>query len=175
MLRVMALLDPPQLQLAHADFAVTTWRNAFIQIWRTNPIEQHTRAMREAGKRFLMAHKGSVVALIVVEKTCPIPGSEARVHSVAFLKDLHGRAEGIVLVFEGEGFRAAASRATMVTLMTAARVPFPYHVTATTAEAEQHLLRKVISPGLASSRGQLVDAVEWSRAKIEVETRTATH
>ena len=169
----MALLDPPQLQLAHSDFALTTWRNSFIQVWRNNPIESHTRAMRDAGKRFLAAQKGNVVALIVVEKTCPIPGSDARVHSVAFLKDLHGRADIVALVFEGEGFRAAASRATMVTLMTAARVPFPYHVSATVAEAEQHLLRKVISPGLASSRGQLVDAVEWSRGKIAAATQVA--
>jgi hypothetical protein len=104
----MALLDPPQLLLAHRDFALTTWRNVFIQLWRNNPVQEHTKAMRESGKRFLASQKSNVVAIIVVERSCPIPGSDARVHSIAFLKDLEGRADAIVLVFEGEGFRAAA-------------------------------------------------------------------
>jgi hypothetical protein len=163
----MALLDPPRLQQTHRDFSLTTWRNVFIQVWRNNPAEEHTKVMRETAKRFVATQKGNVVALVVVEKTCPIPNSEARVHSVAFLKDLHGRADAIVLVFEGDGFRAAASRATMISLMTAARVPFPYQVTATVGEAELYLNKKVNSAGLASAtRGQLVEAVEWSRDQI---------
>lgn len=170
----MALVDPPQLQITHSDFVVSTWRNVFIQVWRNNPAEEHTKAMREAGRQFLTSRKGNVLAVVVVERSCPIPGSDARVHSVAFLKDLHGRADAIVLVFEGDGFRAAASRATMISLMTAARVPFPYQVTATVAEAETYLKKKVQAVDLGPVRGQLVEAVDWSRDQIKPPSESST-
>lgn len=156
-------MSEPTIVVVDEDHCVAYWKNVFIQVWRQNPVEQKTRRMRAEGQRFLDATKGPVGALVVVEPTCKTPEESARVHSIAFIRDLGTRGKGIGLVFEGEGFLAAASRAVMVGLMSAANFAIPYQIVRSVAQG-QLFLESSLPHGWV--RGELAVAVEAVRSSI---------
>jgi len=158
-------MNEPHIDVVDSDHCLAYWENVFIQIWRRNPAEEKTRGMRASGRRFLSSTAGSVGVVVVVEGKCPLPDSAARANTIGFLDDLRDRGSAIVLVFEGEGFLAAASRAAMVGLMTAARFPMPYKVARTVSEGEAFIQPTL--PQRSSGRGQLVSAVEMARGRIQ--------
>jgi hypothetical protein len=163
-LMLRPVVPVPQIALLDADVAVSFWRNVIIQIWRRNAIEPKTRAMRAAGKKFLASTSGDVGIVVVVEETCPIPDNDARQNTLGFLNDMQGRSRGIVLVFEGEGFRAAASRAVMVGLMMASRFPMPYKIVSKAVDVAPFLGAEL--GAAAPPAGHLLDAIEWTRAQL---------
>jgi hypothetical protein len=157
-------MNEPRIDIVDQDHCLAYWHNVFIQVWRNNPTEKLTRAMRASGRRFLDTTRGEVGSVVVIEDGCPVPDNQARVHTVGFLGDLRQRGRGIALVFEGEGFRAAATRAAMVGLMTAARFPFPYKVVRDPIEAEAFM--RPFLPEVGKGIGELGRAVAIVRSRI---------
>ncbi|NUP14428.1 MAG: hypothetical protein HOW73_51010 [Polyangiaceae bacterium] len=158
------MTSDPRIYVVDQDHAIASWRNVYISIWRRNPSAERLRNLRSLTSRFLRETTGPVFAIVLVEEKCPVPDDAGRQHSVAFIRDLSPRASCIVLVFEGTGFMAAASRAVMVGLMSAAQFVIPYKVMQNVAEAERFL--ESTSPQQAPARGTLPAAVESIRSRI---------
>lgn len=157
----------PRIYTVDQDHAIGCWNNVFIAVWRRNPSAERLRNLRTLAQRFMRETNGPVFAAIVVEEKCAVPDDAGRNHSVAFIGDLRERGLGIVLVFEGAGFMAAASRAVMVGLMSTAKFAIPYKVLSTVTQAETFFESK---DQKAPPRGALVDAVEALRARISEAT-----
>ncbi|MBC7172087.1 MAG: hypothetical protein H5U40_06670 [Polyangiaceae bacterium] len=117
-----------RIEVRDGSHCIAVWRNLLLQVWTDDPSTERNRTMRDIGRRFLLTTKGPVGAVVVVGAHCPVPQPAAREHVVGFLSDIGERAKGLALVFEGEGFLAAASRLAMMGMMSAARFPFDYRV-----------------------------------------------
>jgi hypothetical protein len=165
-------MSAPKIDVVDSDHCLAFWGNLFLQVWRDNPVEERTKAMRLSGRRFLSSTKGDVGVVVVVEDRCPTPSNEARAHTIAFLDDLRERGRGILLVFEGDGFLAAASRAVMVGMMMAARFPMPYKVSREVAEAEAFMYELMRQSGY--QKGDLIRTVAWLRGRIPPKEQALT-
>jgi hypothetical protein len=125
----MAPLFMP-IEVAHTDrnHVMGTWRNVFVNVWR---YETHGAAvvnLRPVIERLKAAHPAGIAVLTVLEPSAEMPTAEARKELPKLYKDV---AKGIAcsaLVFEGEGFRAAAIRALTTTFnMLASQPPHSGH------------------------------------------------
>jgi hypothetical protein len=153
-----------KLYLVDAEHCIAACGNVYVSIWRKNPTAERLKRLQLFAQQFLRETTGPTFAIVLVEEHCQTPDDEGRKHSVAFIEDLRGRAVGIALVFEGSGFLAAASRAVMVGLMTAARFPIPYKVVSRVSEAEAYIRKQ--TPDLVPPKTSLLAAIERCRSTM---------
>lgn len=152
-----------QVESVDQDHCIAIWNNVIISVWRSDPSAIRLKKLSPMPAR--LSRSGAPYAVILVEERCPVPDDAGRAASIQFIKELRENGgKGIVLVFEGAGFLAAASRAVMLGLMTASRVAIPYKVHQTAAQAEEFFRSE--NPSGPFTAGRLVNAVEAVRAQI---------
>ncbi|AKF04131.1 hypothetical protein [Sandaracinus amylolyticus] len=159
-------MNDVNFEVLEKGFGIALWRNVVIQMSLSDPNEARMRATRQAGRKLMTQTRGPIGAVIVVGPKCPVPDAVAREHAVGFLSDMRERARGVCLVFEGDGFLAAASRLAMVGMISAARFPFEYKIARYDSEADVFLRQHLD----AWSAGELVSAINRLRVRIPVDS-----
>jgi hypothetical protein len=156
--------EAPQIEFVDEDHCIATWQDVLISIWRRNPSAERLEKLRQFSQRFTRRSRTPISAIVVVEANCPVPDEAGRQHSIEFIRDLgNSGARGIVLVFEGSGFLAAASRAVMIGLMTGAHFAIPYKVVGTLTGAELFFTNIGANIGMG---GTMERAINIARAHI---------
>jgi hypothetical protein len=151
------------------DYAVATWGNVFVNIWRHETSLGAANSVRAACDRFGAEHPRGVLLLTVIHETAPAPPPAARNAIAEWLKNGHYiRASAVVM--EGQSFRAAFVRGVVTGLTLLARQPFPHQVCSIDAagllfEKESQRAR------LPFDRGSFASAIRELRAQVEKQVR----
>lgn len=152
-----------QVESVDQEHCIAIWNSVIISVWRSEPTATRLKKLVAIPTR--LARLTAPYAIIVVEERCAVPDDEGRATAIRFIQELRENGgKGIVLVFEGAGFLAAASRAVMLGLMTASRVAVPYKVQQTAVQAEEFFRSE--DPTGPFTHGRLVRAVETVRSQI---------
>lgn len=117
-----------------------------ICLWRRETTPSAVQALYDVTAR-LGTPSGM---LTVVEANAALPNSQVRAAVANVLRDSARSVVCSALVFEGEGFRAAAVRAITTTISQLARAPFPHRVFGTVEEAARWL--ESIEPQLSAAK-----------------------
>ena len=127
-----------------------------IQLWQEGTPDQGAMKAVEAAEALSRQQHTKVGSLIIVTEHASLPSPRAR-SILADLPSRLGRASGVALVREGEGFRSAAVRAVMTGIMMFSREPVPHQIFASIDDAIAWLCGLVdASPGpLAESLATL--------------------
>ncbi|HEX6244142.1 MAG TPA: hypothetical protein VFZ61_24670 [Polyangiales bacterium] len=151
------------------DHVVATWRNVFICVWRHQTEEQAVRNLKPVIEALKAAHPRGIAMVTVVEPDADLPTPGARQALPKLFKEVAKGVACSALVFEGEGFRAAAVRALTTTFNMLAAQPFPHRVFPTVDAAEAMLMALLPSSaqGERLERGQLEQAVGGFRARLD--------
>jgi hypothetical protein len=151
------------------NYALATFRDLYIVIWRRNTTMSGARAVRRGCLGFADTRPKGIALLTIVEEEAPMPASEPRESLAIFMRDAgdHIKASGVV--FEGTGFRAAAVRSVVVGLTMLARQKYPHKVFAGLIEATAWMERELSTAGLAQpfTAQEIDDAVASIRREIE--------
>ena len=137
-----------QIERATTDYALATFRDLYIVIWRRNTTMASVRAVRRGALAFADQRPKGIALLTIIEEEAPMPPSEPREALALFMRDAgdHIKASGVV--FEGTGFRAAAVRSVVVGLTMLARQKYPHKVFAELEETTAWMERELAAVGL---------------------------
>lgn len=128
------------------DFAIASWGPVLFQLWqRSTPVEG-ARAAREAAGKLAADGFDKTASLVIVPIDSAMPEKAARAELSQLPVDL-SNGVGIVLVQEGSGFRAAAIRTILSTLMHLSRQVMPHDVVRTVDAGAQWLGGRIELPG----------------------------
>lgn len=122
-----------RLQLEHCDTscAVGTYRNIVIVVWYLDTFPESVRMVGA-----LLGRMQQGVGLIqIVDEGCNALSADARRELELMLRKGAGHIGCSTVVFEGQGFRAAAVRGIVTGLALLIRTAFPHHIFATKATA----------------------------------------
>lgn len=158
------------LAVAHADHdhVVGTWRNVFVCVWRHETHAAAVRNLKPVIEALKAENPRGIAMLTVLESGAAMPTAEARKELPTLFQDV---AKGIAcsgLVFEGEGFRAAAIRALTTTFNLVAAQPFPHKVFSGISGAETMFLELLPASagGERLQRGEIVAVANAFRAQL---------
>lgn len=147
----MAYLGPLLIVIWHADTLM-------------DAIEDCDRFLSELAS----SRRQGIGLLTIVEAKASLPGSQERSRLAQMLANHSESIKASALVFEGEGFGAAAVRSVVVGLNLLARQPYPHKVFATIetaagwmapqvpADAQRVLERNFVISGVAKLRANLL-------------------
>lgn len=122
-----------------ADEAMASWSNLFFVQWKGETRLDAVRAMREHLTTFAGRHPRSIGVLTIVGPSAPLPSSEVRAAIADTFKSLDAELRAYALVFEGQGFQAAATRGVMTGLALLIRPSSPNKVFSTVEDAARWL------------------------------------
>ena len=121
-------MSKPILYEVERDFALASCDKLYVCVWRNETTMHGVESTRSGIKTFADANPGGIGLLTIVEPEAPMPGRDERDALAALLKSFGTQIKASALVFEGEGFRAAAVRSVVVGLNLLARQPYPHRV-----------------------------------------------
>jgi hypothetical protein len=136
-----------------------------MSLWRT--VTTHEAMLRFhnfSAKMVAAGRKDPIAFLTVVEANADLPEPAARDELASMFKKLAESVACSALVFEGQGFKAAAVRGVTTGINMLARQPFPHKVFANVDEAGGWLVKQ--SSGLVSI-GDAVDGIATLRARLD--------
>lgn len=123
--------DIPKVAAVDSNHIVATWSRSVIAVWRNVTTADAVHAMRDTIQALGKRHPGGVTLLQLVEAHAVMPDSAAR----AALTDMLNTSRNVVkysaVVYEGEGFKAAAVRGIVTSLTMLAKPPFPHRIFST--------------------------------------------
>jgi hypothetical protein len=122
-----AATSPARLSRCYRDFAIGSWANVFVIIWRYETTVASVIQVRKECERFGQLHPDGIFLLTIIDAKALAPPVAARSALAAFLKSAsYVRASAVVM--EGHSFRAAMVRGIVTGLTMLARQPFPHQV-----------------------------------------------
>lgn len=119
-------------ELIAPEYAVVVYEGILLQLWRTATTADGVRLVRKTLKDFAQQIRFTVV---VIEDGATTPGSEARAELQALAAELVPRFAAVV--YEGDGFRAAAVRAVITSILLFTRQALPVKIFSSTASATE--------------------------------------
>jgi hypothetical protein len=153
----------------NAYAALGTFENIGVAIWKSATTIELVGVLGAALQKLGQEHEGGIGLIQVVGDTHPALPSDVHRALQRMLVGAAGHLVCSTVVFEGQGFRAAAVRSVVTGLAMLARLPFPHHIFATVPIAVDweiaHL--KPVAPNLR--RDDVVRAIEGLRARINVQ------
>jgi hypothetical protein len=159
---------PAVLLLADRDYALATAGPLFFIVWRVNT---NIEAVREAHRR-MTAHaaaRGGHIGLVtIIEAGAPVPSGASRAELAGLLRDANAYIQASAVVFEGDGFRAAAVRSVVTGLNLLARPKFEHKIFGDAGKAFAWLstaLRGLLDPSMTPA--MLVAMTEELRRRID--------
>lgn len=147
------------------DYAVATWMNVFVIIWRNETTLGDANAVRAACDRFGDEHPRGVLLLTIIHDKAPAPAPAARTAIAEWLKNGH-YIKASAVVMEGQSFRAAFVRGVVTGLTLLARQPFPHQV-CTLQAAGQLFEKESQRASLSFERTLFETAIIDLRAQVE--------
>ena len=118
---------PKSVRRATLDYALATWGNVFIVIWRRNTTAAAVQDLHLQCKRFGAIHPEGVLLLTIIREGAPAPDGSTRSALASFLKSAD-YIRGSAVIMEGTSFRAAFVRGVVTGLTMLAHQPFPHQV-----------------------------------------------
>ena len=135
----------------------------FLIVWKVRTLASTVDRMREAVLRKARAAHGKVGILIVVAPDAPMPDAAAREGIAKLFTDLGDELAGSALVYEGEGFRAAAVRGVVTGIALLVRRPFPHRIFESASSGAAWLVGELAKAGITTTADELVRGVERVR------------
>jgi hypothetical protein len=111
-------------------YAISSFQNHFITVWRRPATMEALRAVREAEMQLIKASPNGISVITVMEPSSfekPL-GATERAEAAAIARDCEASTLAAAYVFEGEGFRAAMARAVVSGIMLLTRAKHPNKV-----------------------------------------------
>jgi hypothetical protein len=140
------------------DWHAFSWHNVFIPVWRTQTLAGQVRVMAQHLGEFALQHR-RIGLIQIVESECRALDLEAR---EALVETLHAEGKRIIcsaVVFQGDGFRAAAMRAIVTGLNMLVQPGFPHQVFPTLATAATFATKHLYTPGTPEQTARLLIAL----------------
>lgn len=139
-------MNQPVLLAHDVDYATGHWGDMFFILWKKNTTMEATQQLRGHLVDFTRTHPAGVGLLTVVEANAPVPGADVRKALAAVLADFSRSIKVSAVVFEGQGFSAAAVRSVVTGLTLIARQAYPHKVFASLAEAGAWMIPQLPRP-----------------------------
>lgn len=156
------------LSRVRPDYALASYRDCFICIWRHETTMEGTGAVRRETLGFGETRPKGIALLTIVEEGAPMPPTEARQSLAHFMRDASDHIKVSGVVFEGTGFRAAAVRSVVVGLTMLARQKYPHKVFGNLSETAEWMAAELGGRLENSfSAHELEQAVNELRAQID--------
>jgi hypothetical protein len=119
--------SPARLSRCYRDYAIGSWANVFVIIWRYETKATDVIQVRKECERFAELHPDGTFLLSIINAEALVPPVAARSALAAFLKSAsYVRASAVVM--DAHTFRAAMVRGIVTGLTLLARQPFPHQV-----------------------------------------------
>jgi hypothetical protein len=136
-------MSDPVIHADSPDHRTGSWGQLFVVVWKVNTTMEGVTALRQGVTQLGKKNPQGIGLLTVVEANAPMPSSEARDAIATFLREAGSFINASAVIFEGEGFRAAAVRSVVTGLTMLAKQPYPHKVFAGITEAAAWLAPKV--------------------------------
>jgi hypothetical protein len=150
---------------ASHDYAVGTWANVFVDIWRHETTLGAANSVRAACDRFGEQHPRGVLLLTIIHDRAPAPAPAARRALAEWMK-MGSYIRGSAVIMEGQSFRAAIVRSVVTGLTLLAHQPFPHQV-CTLAGAGELFERVSQGASMSFDRKAFENAIVELRARVE--------
>jgi hypothetical protein len=147
---------------AASDHVFGTWRDVFVSVWRSAATARTAVRLATVLRRFAAGHSGGVSMIVVIEPGCTMPDTEARERMSRDMKRHETFTRHMVLVYEGEGFRAAAVRSVVAGMQLLSRQVVPTTTVATVTQGASWLAERRASESLSAK--ELEEAVTVIRS-----------
>jgi hypothetical protein len=161
---------PPAAELlgADPDYALATWGSLFIIVWRVYTPVEAVREVRRQANRYAAERRGQLGFLTFVEPGAPTPSSAARAELASLLREASPFTRASAVVYEGDGFQAAAVRSVVTGLALLARQKFPHKIFGKTIDASTWMVRElrgVLDPSVTPAT--VVTMTEELRRRVD--------
>jgi hypothetical protein len=141
------------------DALIGTWDDFFLLVWRRETTLDAIAHANDLVRRFRGQRAAGIGLFTVIAEGAPRPSADARRALAKMLESGEGQVLASVVVFEGDGFRAAAVRAVVTGLTLLARSSFPHRVFESRRDAARWLVCNGSPRWLGRERG-LVNALD---------------
>ena len=158
------------IQAVDPNFCIASWRQVFAVIWRHETTMAGVLALRSTFSAFV-ATNPAVRLLTIVEARAPLPTAQVRQGLADFLGQQGAHIKRSAVVFEGEGFRAAAVRGVVTGLTMLARPPYPHKIFGKLSDASVWLSSDSADTSVIEPQ-QIVRVLGELRASLEPAART---
>lgn len=127
-----------------AELVCGGYRDVFMGVWRTAVTVEGARRVAIPMERLAARHRRGLSLMFAMEEHCRMPDSPAREALARDVKRHEAFTRHMVMVFEGEGFRAAAFRSVLAGMQMLSRQKAPMKVVATVEQGAQWLAEQRI-------------------------------
>jgi hypothetical protein len=146
-------------------FAISTYQNHVITVWRQPATLEALRELREVERRLLRINPKGVSGITVMEPSSfdRMMGAAEREEASSMAKEFNDRTLAGTYIFEGEGFRAAMARAVVSGILLVSRARYPHKVFPSVEDGLSWLGSKLGTP---FDGAELALRIAETRAKI---------
>src|SRR5581483_7108810 len=102
------MTESAEIVVSTKDYLFATWQHLMLAVWRGHTTMDGVREGQRVFHEHIKNHPGGVLLLTVVEDGAPMPDADARNELGKLLQSGAGHTKKSAVVYEGEGFRAAA-------------------------------------------------------------------
>ena len=124
-----------EIQTSTKDYLYATWQHLMIVVWRGLTTVDGVREGQRVFDALTKKWPDGVLLLTIVEDGAPMPDASARDALGRLLKSGVGKTKKSAVVYEGDGFRAAAVRSVVTGLSVFSKLPFPHKIFAKVSDA----------------------------------------
>lgn len=142
-------------------FTFAACEDVFIALWKTLPNLEASKHLAAAIETFGQRRPEGLVMLVIVNAANELPDAATREAMARDMKRHESFTRAMALVYEGDGFRAAAVRSVFVGLQMLSRQALPTKVFAAVDEAAAWLVRQRSGPAMTAP--EIVTAVDLVR------------
>ena len=158
---------PAKIEAVTSDYCLATWARFYIDIWRGNTTMEGLQAIQVGFPGFANRYPSGVGLVTIVEQRAPLPPAPVRNAMAKFLADSASAIKCSAVVFEGEGFSAAAVRGVVTGLTLVARPAYPHKIFATVPQASAWSASSIVQAGEPRvNASEIVTAIAELRTKL---------
>jgi hypothetical protein len=130
-------MDPPSVIVcrSNADCVIAAAEGVAVAFWLCHTNVEDVEELARAVRRAQRGSTQRVKLVQIVPQTATTPDAPARAALARMLRGLQGIVSHSVIVFEGEGFRAAMVRSIVTSIASLSNPGFPHRVFARLPEA----------------------------------------
>ncbi|MGH7283164.1 MAG: hypothetical protein ACRELY_16685 [Polyangiaceae bacterium] len=110
------------------DHVLATWKNFAIVIWRHDTSLAAIENARKMSEELIQKHAEGINWFTVIEENATMPSQEARTKINEVMNRGGKNTLRSALIFEGTGFRAAATRSVVTGISFVSPLPFPHKI-----------------------------------------------
>lgn len=119
------MVSPAKIVAQNARYCIATWSGTVIQLWRSETPPDGVECVMDVVRN---ASPPVHSTLIVVEENSELPNPVARKLLEQLTLLLAPSCKVVAMIHEGSGFRAAAIRAILTSLVAISKQAFPYKI-----------------------------------------------